>query len=70
MIDENYQGRGIARLAVQLMISEIAKLPDGAKVVVGYHSNNKAAHHLYASLGFVDNGDRFGKEMAVIKNLK
>lgn len=60
----------MARLAVQLMISEIAKLPDAAKVVVGYHSDDKAAYHLYASLGFVDNRDRFGKEMAVIKNIK
>ncbi|MEG0386605.1 MAG: GNAT family N-acetyltransferase, partial [Solibacillus sp.] len=24
---------------------------------------------LYASLGFIDNGDRFGKEMAVIKTI-
>ncbi|MCM3226893.1 diamine N-acetyltransferase [Terribacillus saccharophilus] len=69
MIDKDYQSKGIAKIAVQLMISKIAELPDADKVVVGYHPDNKAAHHLYSSVGFVDNGDRFGKEMAVIKNL-
>ncbi|PAD34709.1 GNAT family N-acetyltransferase [Terribacillus saccharophilus] len=70
MIDKNYQGKGIAKLAVQLLISRIAELPDANKVIVGYHPDNQAAHHLYTSIGFVDNGDRFGKEMAVIKNLE
>lgn len=70
MIDKNHQGKGIAKMAVQLLVSKIAELPDANKVIVGYHPDNKAAHHLYSSVGFVDNGDRFGKEMAVIKNLK
>ena len=70
MIDKNHQGKGIAKMAVQLLISKIAELPDATKVIVGYHPDNKAAHHLYSSAGFVDNGDRFGKEMAVIKNIK
>ena len=39
------------------------------KIVVGYHPENFGAHNLYSSLGFIDNGDRFGKEMAVIKNV-
>lgn len=49
------------------MISEVAKLPNAKKIVVGYHPENKGAHRLYSSLGFIDNGDKFGKEMAVIK---
>lgn len=69
MVDKNFQGRGIGKTATQLMISEMSKLPNAEKIVVGYHPDNKAAHHLYASLGFIDNGDRFGKEMAVIKHL-
>ncbi|MBW9234726.1 hypothetical protein JQK62_21250, partial [Leptospira santarosai] len=55
------------KAATVLMISEMSKLPDVQKIIVGYHPENMAAHHLYASLGFVDHGDRFGKEMAVIK---
>ncbi|QPA54277.1 GNAT family N-acetyltransferase [Lysinibacillus sphaericus] len=69
MIDRHFQGKGIGKEATKQIINEIAKLPDATKVIVGYHPENKAAHHLYASLGFVDNGDRFGKEMAVIQYL-
>ncbi|WP_025784443.1 GNAT family N-acetyltransferase [Sporosarcina sp. D27] len=69
MVDKSFQGQGIGKAATQLMISEMSKLPNADKIVVAYHPDNKAAHHLYASLGFIDNGDRFGKEMAVIKHI-
>ena len=69
MVDKEYQGKGIGKAATKLMISKMAKLPNARKIVVGYHPNNKGAHHLYSSLGFVDNGNRFGKEMAVIKSV-
>ena len=67
MVDEKFQGKGIGKAATKLMISEMSKLPNANKIIVGYHPENKGAHHLYASLGFMDYGDRFGKEMAVIK---
>ncbi|WP_409252775.1 GNAT family N-acetyltransferase [Bacillus sp. SCS-153A] len=70
MVDKRFQGKGIGKEATKMMIEEMAKLPHAEKVVVGYHPDNKGAHHLYASLGFVDNGDQFGREMAVIKYLK
>ena len=69
MIDQNFQGRGIAKAATQLMISEMEKLPNADKIIVGYHPENQNAHRLYASLGFIDHGHRFGKEMAVIKTV-
>ncbi|WP_397538554.1 GNAT family N-acetyltransferase [Rummeliibacillus pycnus] len=69
MIDKSWQGKGIGKAATKLMISEISNLPNAKKIVVGYHPENIGAHSLYASLGFVDNGDRFGREMAVIKRL-
>lgn len=37
MIDQNYQGKGIGKAATNLMISEMSKLPDATKIVVGYH---------------------------------
>ena len=49
------------------MISKIADLPEADKIVAGYQPDNKEAHHLYASLGLVDNGGHFGKEKAVTK---
>ncbi|MFJ7973747.1 GNAT family N-acetyltransferase [Psychrobacillus sp. NPDC096389] len=69
MVDKKFQGKGIGKAATKLMILEMAKLPDAKKIVVGYHPENLGAHNLYSSLGFIDNGDRFGKEMAVIKNV-
>ncbi|MGG0655809.1 GNAT family N-acetyltransferase [Rummeliibacillus pycnus] len=70
MIDKKWQGKGIGKAATKLMISEITNLPNAKKIIVGYHPDNLGAHKLYESLGFEDNGDRFGKEMAVIKYLK
>ncbi|QFT87643.1 Spermine/spermidine acetyltransferase [Bacillus sp. THAF10] len=69
MVDKEFQGQGIGKVATKLMISEMEKLPYAKKIVVGYHPENLGAHHLYSSLGFIDHGDRFGKEMAVIKNI-
>ncbi|MEK5333606.1 GNAT family N-acetyltransferase [Lysinibacillus sp. FSL W8-0992] len=69
MVDKKFQGKGIGKAATKLMISEMAKLPNSKKVIVGYHPENLGAHNLYASLGFIDEGHRFGKEMAVIKYL-
>ena len=67
MVDKEHQGKGIGKAATKLMIAEMAKLPNAIKIVVGYHPENIGAHSLYSSLGFIDHGDRFGKEMAVIK---
>jgi diamine N-acetyltransferase len=69
MVDKEFQGKGIGKAATKLMISEMAKLPNAKKIVVGYRPENLGAHNLYSSLGFIDKGDRFGKEMAVIKNI-
>ncbi|TFE00872.1 GNAT family N-acetyltransferase [Jeotgalibacillus sp. R-1-5s-1] len=69
MIDKKYQARGAGKAATELMIDEMLKLPDVTKIIAGYHPENKGAHHLYASLGFIDHGDRFGREMAVIKDI-
>lgn len=70
MVDKSYQGKGIGKTATALMIEGMIETLDVDKIVVGYHPENKGAHHLYSSLGFVDQGDRFGREMAVVKNLK
>lgn len=69
MVDQAFQGHGIGKAATNLMIAEMAKSLNAKKIVVGYHPENMSAHNLYASLGFEDHGDRFGKEMAVVKQL-
>jgi diamine N-acetyltransferase len=70
MIDKDYQQKGIGKIATQLMIEEMSTLPNVKRIVVGYHPENLGAHQLYKSMGFVDNGDRFGKEMAVVLDIK
>jgi len=52
------------------MINEMIKLTNAKRIVVGYHPENLGAHKLYSSLGFIDHGDRFGKEMAVVLDIK
>lgn len=66
MIDKNHQQKGIGKKAVKLMIEEMKNSLNANRIVVGYHPENQGAHQLYRSLGFVDNGNRFGKEMAVV----
>ena len=65
MVDAAHQGKGIGRRATELMLQDMHET--GQPIVVGYHPENQEAHQLYARLGFVDEGHRFGKEMAVIK---
>ncbi|MFF2875012.1 GNAT family N-acetyltransferase [Gottfriedia sp. NPDC057991] len=70
MVDKNFQQKGLGKIATQLMIDEMSKLPNAKRIVVGYHPENLGAHNLYSSLGFIDHGDRFGKEMAVVLDIK
>ncbi|WP_396128817.1 GNAT family N-acetyltransferase [Exiguobacterium mexicanum] len=65
MVDHAHQGKGIGRQATEIMLEEMRKLGT-EPIVVGYHPDNIGAHRLYESLGFVDEGDCFGREMAVI----
>ncbi|UTT43117.1 GNAT family N-acetyltransferase [Exiguobacterium aurantiacum] len=66
MVDHAQQGKGIGRQATELMLEEMGQLGT-EPIVVGYHPDNTGAHRLYESLGFVDEGNRFGREMAVIR---
>ena len=69
MVDKNHQGKGIGKAATDLMMNEMIGTYGINKIIVGYHPENQGAHRLYASLGFVDHGDRFGREMAVVKEV-
>ncbi len=69
MIDKNYQRRSIGKIASKLIIEQMRKIPDCNRIAVGYQLENQGSHHLYAKLGFIDKGDRFGKEMAVVLEL-
>lgn len=66
MVDEKYQGKGIGRKAMEIVIERVKELAGCKRVVVGYSSKNKGAENLYMNLGFEDRGDRFGREVAVV----
>ena len=70
MIDKRHQRKGLAKQAMRLIIDEMSTSLDCRRIVAGYKPGNKSAGALYASLGFVDRGDRFGKEMAVVLDLQ
>ncbi len=70
MIDQQHQRKGTAKHAMRLLIDEIAANLDCNRIVAGYKPDNTVAGALYASLGFEDQGDRFGKEMAVVLDLQ
>ncbi len=70
MIDRRHQRNGIGKHAMRLIVDEMATSLDCKRIVAGYKPDNIPADALYASLGFEDQGDRFGKEMAVVLDLQ
>ena len=69
MLDVHYQNQGIGKIAGQLMLDKMAELPNAKRIVAGFRPENKASRALWKSFGFVDEGHRFGQEMAMIKRL-
>lgn len=53
MVDRRYQGQGIGRTAIRLLIERIAAEPDCRSIIVGYHPENEAAERFYLAAGFV-----------------
>jgi diamine N-acetyltransferase len=49
MVDKSYQGKGIGKTATALMIEGMIETLNVDKIVVGYHPENKGAHHLFQS---------------------
>lgn len=65
MIDKEYQGLGIGKKALSLIISEMKRTLNCNKIVLGYTENNYRAETLYRNMGFKHEGHFFGKEKAV-----
>jgi diamine N-acetyltransferase len=55
MIDGQYQGKGIAKRALQVAIDIITQKNDCKGIQVSYKADNVAAQRLYLSLGFKRN---------------
>ena len=60
MIDQRYQGKGLGRDALKLLLDYVLTFPDGKEDTwsTSYDGVNEAAKHLYSSFGFTPNGEK------------
>ncbi|MGC8488415.1 MAG: GNAT family N-acetyltransferase [Clostridia bacterium] len=57
MVDRRFQGQGIARQAMCALMCALAHRTDFEKLRISYEPDNRAAAHLYQSLGFKTTGE-------------
>lgn len=53
LIDQKYQGRGYGREALKQVLVRLRQIAACREVLVEYSPENRAAAHLYSSVGFV-----------------
>ena len=72
MIDKRYQKQGFGREAVRLALEFIKTWPSGEAdlCVTSYNPENEVAKKLYASFGFVENGEMDDDEIVAVLKLK
>lgn len=70
MVDEEYQGNGYGREAIQLILDRFRADINLQVAAISYNPENIGARKLYADLGFVENGDMAGDETLAILNLR
>ena len=71
MVDAEQQGKGIGRIALQLLLDEIRSLKGAESILICYVPTNPIAKDFYASFGFVETGlDDHGEMMAEINLLE
>ena len=70
VIDAAAQGRGIGRAALETMIARLAADPDCCEVALSYDPENQVARRLYASLGFVETGEREDDELVARRRVR
>jgi len=62
VIDAEHQGKGYGRAAMEALLDHLAKQPGYREAALSYEPENTAARRLYASLGFVETGERVEDE--------
>lgn len=68
MIDQTYQHQGYGKRAMQAILKQISKEPNGNEVLICYQSTNQVARSIYTGLGFVEQEtDADGKVTALLK---
>ena len=71
MIDKRYQKQGFGREAVRLALEFVRTWPHGKAeaCVTSYNPENAVARKLYASFGFVENGEMYDDEIIAVLKL-
>ena len=71
MIDKRFQNKGYGKEALRMALDFIKSLPCGKAEYcwLSYEPENDIARHLYQSFGFVETGDREGKELVAVLKL-
>ncbi|MBE7004780.1 MAG: GNAT family N-acetyltransferase [Ruminococcaceae bacterium] len=71
MIDKNHQRKGFGREAVRLALEFVRTWPHGIAEFceTSYNPENEVARKLYASFGFVENGEKDDDEIVAVLKL-
>ena len=72
MIDKKYQGKGLGKQSMRLILEYIRSFPCGSAeyCFLSYEPENIAAKKLYNSFGFSENGETDGDEIIAVLPLK
>lgn len=65
MIDEKYQNKGYGKQALKLGIDYLVDRFKVKEVHIAYHSDNRIARNLYASMGFCETDEIEGTEVGM-----
>jgi len=63
VIDAKHQGKGHGRMAMETLLDHLARQPGYREAALSYEPENTVARQLYASLGFVETGERADDEV-------
>ena len=63
LVDRSHQGRGLGRAAMLAIMDYLRSSEGATRFALSYVPDNAVARGLYASLGFVETGEREGDEL-------
>ena len=69
MVAQQYQGKGYAKTAMQIVIGTLKQEPDIKQIQISYHPQNVKARSLYLQLGFIENGKFVDEEVVAVIDL-
>ncbi len=70
MVDQNFQGKGYGRFAMETMLESFRKDKRIRYVGISYEPANEVARKLYASFGFVETGEIVDGEAVAMLRLR